>query len=253
MPAVKIDLNSATQQELEKMPGIGPQRARLLLRRRPFSGFDDLKRVPGLNDRIIADMRQKGAAIRSGAKGSPAPRAKTAKAPAVRRTMKTKARAVAPTPARPRKSAVEFGAKRLLATLNNLIQLDYDAIRAYDQAIRMMSSPRISRQLELFKRDHEKHISALTAAVSRLGGKPARNSDVVGFLIQGFTAIGSATGTGGALRAMQSNEMVTNTTYSDALELEMPPKVRRLVKKNYQDEQKHLAWIEKEIRKGAKS
>ena len=48
---------------------------------------------------------------------------------------------------------------------------------------------------------------------------------------------------------MQSNEMVTNKTYVDALELDMPPEIRRLIKRNLSDEKRHLSWIEKEIKK----
>jgi uncharacterized protein (TIGR02284 family) len=148
-----------------------------------------------------------------------------------------------------RRGPVGFDTRTLVAELNNLIQMDYDAIRGYDQATRSIRSARVQEKLELFRTDHERHVTDLSAAVTRLGGVPARNADMVGFLIQGFTAISSAAW--GGLRAMQSNEMVTNTTYGGALNLARPPEIRRVVRKNYQDEKRHLEWIEREIYKPA--
>lgn len=63
--AGKLDINSATAEELEKLEGIGPARAAAIVKGRPYKGKDDLVRrkiVPQsvydkIGDRIIA--RQK--------------------------------------------------------------------------------------------------------------------------------------------------------------------------------------------------
>ena len=57
----KLDLNEATALELEELPGIGPVLAARIIddrdRHGPFRSIDDLKRVPGIKDGILAQIR----------------------------------------------------------------------------------------------------------------------------------------------------------------------------------------------------
>lgn len=56
-----IDLNAATEAELQLLPGVGPTRARAIAddRRRhgPFASVDDLDRVPGIGPATIEAIR----------------------------------------------------------------------------------------------------------------------------------------------------------------------------------------------------
>jgi competence ComEA-like helix-hairpin-helix protein len=60
-----VDINSASAEELDKLPGVGPARAQAIIKNRPYGGKDDLnnrKIVPPnvynqIKDKIIA--RQK--------------------------------------------------------------------------------------------------------------------------------------------------------------------------------------------------
>lgn len=134
--------------------------------------------------------------------------------------------------------------KNVLDRLVSLCQLDIDATRAYQQAIENCTHTEVKNQLSTFKADHERHIVDLSAMIRTLGGSPPeRKPDFKGFLLEGFTAIRSATGTPGALRAMDTNEMLTNSRYKAALGLDLPDNVRSLVNKNYLDEVRHLQWI----------
>ena len=43
-----VNINSASQTELEKLPGIGPKRAEAIIAGRPYQKPEDLLRVPGI-------------------------------------------------------------------------------------------------------------------------------------------------------------------------------------------------------------
>jgi competence protein ComEA len=43
-----VNINTASQAELEKLPGIGPKRAEAIIAARPYQKPDDLLRVPGI-------------------------------------------------------------------------------------------------------------------------------------------------------------------------------------------------------------
>ncbi len=132
--------------------------------------------------------------------------------------------------------------------LNDLIALDIDAVNAYEEAIKRMSVGFIQERLKQFQGDHQRHIRDLTAVVDRLGGKPRTKPDVKGFVIKGFTAVTSAMGDEGALKAMQSNEKLTNKTYKDALDFAWPDDVTVIIQRNFADEQRHLAFVEECLR-----
>jgi len=134
----------------------------------------------------------------------------------------------------------------LIKKLNSLLQLDIDAIRAYDQALRQIDDRLINFKMACFREDHVKHVMNLSHEITLLGGEPIElTPDFKGFFIEGFTALRSLTGTEGALKAMISNEHFTNKIYAEASQENLPPKIQQLIYKNYQDEQKHLTYIEK--------
>jgi len=129
--------------------------------------------------------------------------------------------------------------------INSLIQLDIDAVEAYKQALKNIDFPSIHQSLESFRQDHEEHIKALSDEIRQLGGKPMeRSQDFKGFLIEGFTAIRSITGVEGALKAMLGNEKLTTKTYEKALSADVPASTKDIIRKNYEDEKKHLKYIE---------
>ena len=79
--------------------------------------------------------------------------------------------------------------------------------------------------------------------ILKLDGEPKSHPDFKGPFIQGMTAIRALMGNEQALRAMKSNEELTNRVYAGALMMALPTDVELLVRRNYQDEVRHLAWI----------
>src|SRR5262249_51814627 len=102
--------------------------------------------------------------------------------------------------------------------------------------------------LEIFRRDHLRHIDELSSVVRSLGGEPAKPGlDLTGVLFEVMTKLRSVTGTLGALKAMRSNEKHTNKGYDRAVMLALPPNAHAIVASNLEDEHRHLAMIEAHI------
>ena len=130
-----------------------------------------------------------------------------------------------------------------IGTLQDLLHLDMDAIKAYDQAIKACEHENVSSQLRLFRSDHERHVRNLSQELTKLGEKPDARTDVKGFFIEKFTAITSI-GTRSALMSMMGNETLTNARYKSALDLQdIPESAKSVIRSNYADEQRHLEWI----------
>jgi uncharacterized protein (TIGR02284 family) len=136
----------------------------------------------------------------------------------------------------------------LLKNLVSLVQLDIDAVHAYEKAIEKIEIGEVKETLIRFKEDHVRHIADLSPLIRDNGGEPPEfKPDFKGLLIQGFTALRSSTGTEGALKAMKMNEKLTNSTYEKALSWELPEDVRRVVQRNRADEETHLRYVERVI------
>lgn len=132
--------------------------------------------------------------------------------------------------------------------LKKLMQLDIDAVRAYEQALDHIKIAALHTAISQFRDDHQRHITELSAAIRELGEEPPTISpDLKGLLIEVFTTLRSVTGTEGALKAMKSNEKLTNRDYHNALGIDSTPEIKALIEKNYADEQRHLAYIEQAL------
>ena len=60
-PDMRIDVNAASAAELDVLPGIGPRLAERIAADRaahgPFATLDDLRRVPGMGQRLVEGVR----------------------------------------------------------------------------------------------------------------------------------------------------------------------------------------------------
>ncbi len=132
--------------------------------------------------------------------------------------------------------------------LNSLIQLDVDAVGAYDRAIGHIDDAEMAGRMRMFRGDHERHIDDLSQLVSTYGGEPPkRSADVKGVLIEGFTALRRVSGTEGALKAMETNEKMTTGKYRDAQNWSVPPEVKAVLEGNLDDEVRHLEYIQSHL------
>lgn len=138
-------------------------------------------------------------------------------------------------------------AEEIVIELNDLIQLDIDAIHAYAQAVQCIDDSSVRDNLESFVEDHGRHIDILSQKVRELSADPPSFSrDFKGLLIEGFTtSLASIAGSRGALEAMRINERLTKRGYARGATLDFPADILLLVQGGLEDERRHLEYIEK--------
>jgi uncharacterized protein (TIGR02284 family) len=141
---------------------------------------------------------------------------------------------------------------KLAGELNALIELDLDAIEAYEAAIARLKDDGDKLQLGRFLEDHRRHVDDLTPLVLEVGGRPATKPDFKRVLTKGRVVIMGVAGDLGVLEAMKSNEEATTKAYRSALEDHaFPDHMRTVLERNFNDEQRHLSWIEQRSSVGA--
>ncbi len=57
--AARVNINTATAEELDTLPGIGPTMAQRIIEGRPYEKPEDILRVPGIGDAIFAKLRDR--------------------------------------------------------------------------------------------------------------------------------------------------------------------------------------------------
>ena len=131
--------------------------------------------------------------------------------------------------------------------LEDLMQIDYDAVRAYEQALEHVDDPEARGELEQIKIEHQRHLTELAALVRQLGGHPGEiRRDATGVLLEGMTLVRSVAGTLGALRALRTDEKVLVERYENALD-GCPDPALSAVARHWHDECRHLALIDRQI------
>ena len=97
--------------------------------------------------------------------------------------------------------------KSFTEAIKELVELDYDALGAYEAAINNLENPEYKRKFEEFKLDHQRHITELTAFLSRCNETaPSGPDNIKKILVKGKVELASLFGDQDILKAMLSNE-----------------------------------------------
>lgn len=55
--SLRVNINTATIEELQTLPGIGPAKARLIAANRPYQSVENLAKLQGIGHRLATDLR----------------------------------------------------------------------------------------------------------------------------------------------------------------------------------------------------
>jgi uncharacterized protein (TIGR02284 family) len=133
--------------------------------------------------------------------------------------------------------------------LRDLVELDYDAIEAYEAAIERLDDPIFTAQLKSFCEDHRRHVADLNPVIQDLGGEPVLEGDFKRILTKGKVILGGLVGDKAILSAMKTNEDDTNAAYERAVQNveSVSGFVVSILTRNLGDERRHRAYLEQAI------
>jgi len=131
----------------------------------------------------------------------------------------------------------------LIAELNDLLQLDHDAVQAYGIAIDSVEDERLRETLIAFRGDHERHIDELTELIRAHGGIPIETAHIpTGMFKAAVQRAGAARGDRALMLAFKANERQVRDKYRRSADCPHPPEVRAVLERAAADEDRHYAW-----------
>ncbi len=133
----------------------------------------------------------------------------------------------------------------ILDGLNDLLQLDHDALGAYDIAIEKLQDRDHANQIAGYRLDHERHVRELNQAVAALGGTPKNEPHATGPFKQALQSLGGLAGDKGLLIAWRTNELQVRAKYDSYASRanSWPEDLKRMVDRNALDEERHYRWV----------
>lgn len=140
-----------------------------------------------------------------------------------------------------------INAKFLADDLNDLVQLHYDLIAAYETAIPRLENPAYQKVFREFRDSQNNSISALTRLVEEYGAEPKEKGDLGEPLAKARVLFGELLSDEGILQAMLANEQKLDLEYvRDLASLTAVPGMEDTLKRNRVDDVKRLAWLKGE-------
>ncbi|CUH38346.1 hypothetical protein JSE7799_01398 [Jannaschia seosinensis] len=129
--------------------------------------------------------------------------------------------------------------------VSDLIQLERDAIAAYDTTIDRLTNAEAKGKIDEFKQDHLRHLEELEGFARDLGADIPTDTDAKAMLTQGKVAIAALGSDEAVLGAMSTNETDTVTAYRNGCDnASLPDTMRPMLERALEDEQRHKTWMD---------
>jgi rubrerythrin len=130
-----------------------------------------------------------------------------------------------------------------IATLNDLLQLDHDAVGAYGIAIHAATNEAHREALREFRADHERHIEEITRLIQDRGGKPLQAPHLpTGVFKLAVQKAGALGGQRALLFAFKANERQSRDKYRRTAENSDDLEVADVLARGADDEIRHYDW-----------
>jgi rubrerythrin len=139
----------------------------------------------------------------------------------------------------------------LTTQLNDLLQLDVDAVQAYALTIRQLESRIRKQTVRRYQADHRRHIAELRRLIQAHDGTPIPVSHIpTGPFKLAMQAIGSFGDDKAVLLAFKTNERQGRDKYRRAATGRgLPRDVARVLRRAARDEERHYRWADKELQR----
>jgi rubrerythrin len=133
----------------------------------------------------------------------------------------------------------------ILEGLNDLLQLDHDAVGAYQIAMEKLHDRDHADQIAGFRRDHERHIRELNELIADLGGTPKNHPHATGPFKLALQSLGGLAGDKGVLMAFRTNELQVRSKYDSYASKanHWPTNIKRVIDACALDEERHFRWV----------
>jgi rubrerythrin len=132
----------------------------------------------------------------------------------------------------------------VVGILNDLLQLDHDALSAYSVAIATLKNAEYRERLRVFRADHERHVRELSELIKNRGATPINvmhlPTGVFKLALQGAAGLG---GDMSVLVSFKANERQVRDKYRRYAFLAFPEDVSPVLNAAAADEEKHYAWV----------
>jgi bacterioferritin (cytochrome b1) len=132
--------------------------------------------------------------------------------------------------------------------LNGLLELEYDALSAYDTALAHLAEERDRRQIDAFLTTHHRHVAELSQLVVDRREEPVVRGDFRRLLEKGKVALGAIAGEQAVIVAMKSNADDLATAYQRAItDTSLNDRERSVIERCLADQHWHSAWLENRL------
>ena len=130
--------------------------------------------------------------------------------------------------------------------LKELVELDYDAVEAYEAAINRLGEATYIEKLKEFKEDHLRHIEELSGLLKDHNEEPPTGPSLAKqWLTKGKVILANLVGDDATLSAMSSNETDTNKAYERMQDYQdIWEEAVDILKRGLEDERRHKAWLD---------
>jgi hypothetical protein len=143
----------------------------------------------------------------------------------------------------------EMETDNLIKELQELVQVDIDAVHTYNRVLDEISDEIVHSRLTTFRDNHINHINTLSDEIRSLGGEPpGLTMDFKGYVIEAFAVLRIVTGMKSALKALKIAELITCQYYGQSVSKDVPSALKELIRKHFSDEKIHLEYIDNNLK-----